>query len=230
MSDKWLEISPKLLEVRDAMYSNSPESILPPQDCCFRALESVDPQEVRVVVLGQDPYHTPGKACGLAFGYHPNYKGPVDSSLANILTEVERDGFTRPEDLSLSGWAEQGVLLLNTRLTVEVGKPMSHANRASGTPDMSSRRLGWEDAVRTILSYLGQLDQPLVWMLWGREAQNAHYRSCPIQHEDHLVLVASHPCRYSVDSGRFPFRSCHHFRDTNLFLREHGLPEIDWSK
>lgn len=217
--DKWLQISPGLERVRNEVYAgNSDGLVLPPRDLVFTALNEVSPTEVEVVVLGQDPYHKPGKACGRAFGYHPDYRGPVDSSLDNILREVENSGYSRPRDISLAGWARQDVLLINTRLTVGSGRPMSHANK------------GWENCIGEMLRYLGSRDRPLVWMVWGSEAQNAYYKSVDIPNEEHMVLAASHPCRYSVGAGRRPFHNSQHFKLCNEFLTSQGLTPIDWSK
>ena len=221
--NSWKLIAPKLSEIADRTYGRS-ETIYPPRELVFTALQEVSPEDVRVVILGQDPYHSPGKggspgkACGRAFGYHPEYIGSTNSSLQNILIEVERDGYSKPADKSLAGWASQGVLLLNTRLTVEEDTPMSHAG------------IGWEEQIKLILKFLAeQTDKVIVWLAWGAEARKMIGR-LDIQSEMHLVLTASHPCRHSVDRGPKPFRNCGHFRLTNKWLESWGLEPINWSK
>lgn len=184
----------------------------PGWDLVFRAFEVFPPENTRVVILGQDPYHTPGKASGLAFGYHPEYTGPVDSSLRSILEEAQRDtGLLKyPFDTSLVPWAMQGVLLLNTRLSVRLGKPMSHAG------------MGWE---RIVQNYLMELDRNVinkVYMLWGKEAQS--YKKY-LDIENNLILETSHPCKFSAHRG---FIGCGHFSKANEYLKEMGREEIEW--
>lgn len=180
-----------------------------PQDT-FRAFELNPVENTKVVILGQDPYHTPSKASGLAFGYHKDYKGRIDSSLLNILNEVESDTGRRPKDISLESWARQGVLLLNTRLSVLQGSPMSHAG------------IGWEKVVTEFLTDLDSNIKNKVYLLWGREAQGyAKY----LDHENNLILETSHPCRFSVHRG---FAGCAHFSTANEYLNKHNKEMISW--
>lgn len=203
---KWLEIAPGLPGVAESIY-NKYSDVCPPVELVFRALELVGPDEVRVCILGQDPYPTPGKASGLAFGYHPEYTGSVDSSLANILTEVESCGYAKPST-SLLEWARQGVLLLNTRLTVEAHKPMSHAG------------LGWEEQIEKILKFLTERTDT-IFMLWGREAQLVADRAGVINR----VMETSHPCKFSANRG-FIGSKC--FLTVNTMLHILGKTSIKW--
>lgn len=229
--NSWKLIAPELDDVRIRAYSGSPDKVIcPAKENVFRALELVHPNEVRVVILGQDPYHHTQKiqdaqgnlriiykASGLCFGYHPNHMGPPNSSLANILAEMARDGYANVSP-TLSHLPPQGVLMLNTRLTVEGDKPMSHAG------------IGWEEQIKLILKFLAeQTDKVIVWLAWGAEARKMIGR-LDIQSEMHLVLTASHPCRHSVDRGPKPFRNCGHFRLTNKWLESWGLEPINWDK
>lgn len=185
------------------------DNLCPPVDYIFAAFSGISLENLNVVILGQDPYHTGGKASGLAFGYHPAYMGPIDSSLKNILNEVETSCGKRWTDVSLRSWRAQGVLLLNTRLTTETGKPLAHKN------------IGWEKEISKTLSSL-QSAAPHVYMLWGKEAQSfAHL----IDQTNHLVLTASHPCSYSAHKG---FIGCQHFRKANEFLSKNGRKPILW--
>lgn len=205
---KWLEIAPGLPGVAENIYGKYSD-VCPSPDLVFRALELVAPLDVRVVILGQDPYHTHGKASGLAFGYHPNYTGHVDSSLENILTEVEACSSTRPDN-SLVGWANQGVLLLNTRLTVEAGKPMSHAG------------LGWETEIDKILRYLAQ-HTDTIFVGWGKEAQEAIDKAEPRGPD--LYIATSHPCKFSAHRG---FLGSRCFSRINDLLMDMDSKPINW--
>ena len=178
----------------------------------FRAFTEVGPRPVEVIILGQDPYHTRGKANGLAFGYHRDYMGEVDSSLANIFQEVQRDVGVSPQDTTLQSWAKQGVLLVNVRLTTVVDTPLAHAE------------IGWEDFTRFTMTLLGQSPHPKVFLLWGAEA--GKYASY-IDEETHLVLTTSHPCRYGVGRG---CRGCGHFSAVNEFRDGHNQLPIQWGK
>lgn len=249
---KWLEIAPELERIANLAYEGSDETCIDGPGVCpnsldvFRAFEYFDPSETRVVILGQDPYHSvitasdpsPGvpdqvptiyKASGLAFGYNRNYKGPLDSSLENILREVFmttvnptgtldeifQESLKQVNKLgtSLESWARQGVLLLNTRLTVEQGKPMSHAG------------IGWEQPVTDILKFLYR-ETDTVFMLWGAEARNTFSNAIgePASETDR-VLITSHPCKFSAHRG---FIGCNHFNRANEYLRGKGREEIQW--
>jgi len=177
----------------------------------LRALELTPPEAVRVVILGQDPYHGPGQANGLAFAVAPGVKPPP--SLRNIFKELARE-FGRapqPEGL-LDHWARQGVLLLNTSLTVEDGQAGSHAD------------IGWQALTGRIFDHLVESERPLAFLLWGAHAQ-AMRRSGAARH---LWLCANHPSPLSALRPPAPFIGCGHFRRANEFLRAQGAPPIDW--
>ncbi len=191
--------------------------IYPPQP--LRALELTALADVRVVILGQDPYHGPGQAEGLAFSVAPGVRLPP--SLRNIYKELARDPelapWRQPANGSLASWAQQGVLLLNTCLTVEDGRPASHANQ------------GWEVLTDQIVrSVLGR-SAPVVFMLWGAHAQRAA-AAAGLGGPDatHRVLTANHPSPLSARRGAQPFLGCSHFSQANAFLQQHGLPAIRW--
>ncbi len=184
----------------------------------FRALEFAAPDDVRVVILGQDPYHGPGQAQGLAFSVAPGQK-KTPPSLRNILKEVAADtGAPSICRDDLSAWAEQGVLLLNSALTVEDGAPQSHANR------------GWETLTDALLARVAAQPDPAVFMLWGASAQR---RGPLIQSpgpSSHLVLQANHPSPLSANRPPVPFVGCRHFSLANAFLTERrpGVASIRW--
>jgi uracil-DNA glycosylase len=185
-------------------------TVYPPQP--LRALQLTPPEAVRVVILGQDPYDGPGQANGLAFAVGPGVKLPP--SLRNIFKELARQYGRSPcaEGL-LEHWAAQGVLLLNTSLTVEAGQAGSHA------------RIGWQALTDTIFARLAGGSRPLVFMLWG-----AHAQSCrPSGDTDrHLWLCANHPSPLSALRPPIPFIGCGHFGAANEFLRRAGSAPIDW--
>lgn len=178
----------------------------------LRALQLTPLDAVRVVILGQDPYHGPGQANGLAFAVHPGVKAPP--SLRNIFKELARDYGRppRPEGL-LDHWAAQGVLLLNTSLTVEAGEAGSHA------------RIGWQALTSRIFDHLVAEKRPLVFMLWGVHAQGMRPAGAPARH---LWLAANHPSPLSALRPPIPFIGCGHFRAADAFLRAAGEAPIDW--
>jgi uracil-DNA glycosylase len=183
--------------------------IYPPQP--LRALALTPFDAVRVVILGQDPYHGAGQAHGLAFSVPPGVRPPP--SLRNIFTELQRDlGGTPPASGSLERWARQGVLLLNAVLTVEEGRPGAHAGR------------GWEVLAADLLRRLAEDARPKVFMLWGALAQA---RRAGIG-APHLVLEANHPSPLSARRPPVPFLGCGHFSRTNAFLEANGRGKIDW--
>ena len=186
------------------------QAIYPPRPSWFAALDATAPQHVRAVILGQDPYHGEGEAHGLAFSVARGVKIPV--SLHNICTEITRDlGVTHAPHGNLEHWARQGVLLLNTTLTVRKDAAGSHAGR------------GWEMLTTAILRHLGQPGPPRAFLLWGKPAQGyARFVAQP----PHLVLATSHPSGLSAWRG---FRGCGHFSAANRFLAEAGRGTIDWS-
>ena len=175
----------------------------------FNALKATPYADVRVLLLGQDPYHGPGQAHGLAFSVQPGV--PAPPSLQNIYKELHDDlGCTIPEIGCLLPWAKQGVLLLNTALTVRAGQANSHRGR------------GWEVFTDSVIRHLNAREQPLVFLLWGG---NARAKRALITAPQHLVLEAPHPSPLSAYSGFF---GCRHFSKTNDFLRAHGMAPIDW--
>lgn len=187
--------------------------IYPPKQNIFAALKATSFDKVSVVIVGQDPYHGPGQAHGLSFSVPSEV--PLPPSLRNIFKELYDDiGMTIPKNGSLIGWAKQGVLLLNAILTVEKGKPASHANQ------------GWELFTNTIIEELLKREHPTVLMLWGayaqKKVQNLHISIDP---KKHLILKASHPSPLAING----FLGCRHFSKANLFLKEHNLPEINWA-
>jgi uracil-DNA glycosylase len=196
----------KMLEARER--AGAP--IYPPKPRRFLALELVAPDEVKVVILGQDPYHGQGQAHGLAFSVLSDVRIPP--SLRNMFKELNRDlGMEPPAHGFLESWAKQGVLLLNTVLSVEEGKAGSHQG------------LGWEEITDAVISHAGSQKPPAVFMLWGNHAQK---KKPLIDSTRHLILDAPHPSPLSAHRG---FIGCGHFGKANAFLRQAGLAEIDWS-
>lgn len=184
--------------------------IYPPEP--FHALVATPFDEVRVVILGQDPYHGAGQAHGLAFSVPPGVRPPP--SLRNIFSELQRDlGCPPPAGGTLERWARQGVLLLNAVLTVEDGQPGSHARR------------GWEILTSALLARLAADERFKVFMLWGAFAQ-AHRAG--IDASPHLVLEANHPSPLSARRPPLPFLGCCHFSRANAFLAAHGRGTIEW--
>ncbi len=195
--------------------------IYPPQP--FHALELTSLADVQVVILGQDPYHGESQAQGLAFSVAPGVALPP--SLRNILKELKRDPALQVSGAgfkgSLAGWARQGVLLLNTCLTVEAGRPASHAG------------LGWDGLTNAVIRAVLRRRQDVVFMLWGAHAQA---REALIQAEDlshkpwALVLKANHPSPLSALRAPMPFLGCGHFSMANQYLQAHGHPPICWAE
>jgi uracil-DNA glycosylase len=173
-------------------------------DRVFRALELTAPQDVRVVILGQDPYHGPGQAQGLAFSVAPGQK-KLPPSLRNMLKEVQTDtGAPSACRDDLTPWARQGVLLLNAVLTVEEGAPQSHSGR------------GWELLTDALLAHVSAQSEPVVFMLWGASAQKK--RALVEAGGRHRVLAANHPSPLSALRPPVPFIGCHHFSRANALL------------
>lgn len=185
-------------------------NVFPPRGQVFAAFEATPLERVRVVILGQDPYHGAGQAHGLCFSVQPGT--PPPPSLLNIFKELARDipGFTQPAHGCLTRWAEQGVLLLNTVLTVEEGRAHSHAN------------LGWETFTDVVVAGLSEKCTGLVFLLWGAHAQK---KGAHIDRARHHVLCAPHPSPLSAHRG---FIGCGHFSEANRILAAQGLPQIDW--
>lgn len=179
----------------------------------LRALALTPLSKVRVVILGQDPYHGPGQAEGLAFSVPPGVKQPP--SLRNIFKETHRDlGLPLPRHGHLDAWAKQGVLLLNTVLTVEDGQPASHAKR------------GWEALTDSLIEAAAADAQPKVFMLWGAHAQ-AKAPALQMMGQEHLLLQSNHPSPLSATRGPVPFIGSGHFRLARDFVIAHG-GSLDW--
>ena len=185
------------------------KTIYPAPKNIFAALDATPFDAVKVVILGQDPYHGPGQAHGLCFSVLPGV--PPPPSLENIFKEIERDlAIKRPQHGCLIAWASQGVLLLNSVLTVERGLAGSHQGK------------GWEGFTDTVVDHLNREREGLVFLLWGSYAQA---KGKLIDTRRHLVLKAPHPSPLSAHRG---FIGCGHFSKANAWLRERGLAEIDW--
>ncbi len=183
--------------------------IYPPIPRRFRALELVKPENIKAVILGQDPYHGQGQAHGLAFSVSPGVAIPP--SLRNIFKEMDRDLGIKPSGHGfLESWAKEGVLLLNTVLSVEDGKPGSH------------QELGWEEITDEIIAHAGSRTSPAVFMLWGSHAQKKRSLINPARH---LILEAAHPSPLSAYRG---FSGCGHFSKANAFLEDKGLAGVEW--
>ncbi len=185
------------------------KQIFPDPSNIFRAFSQTAFQQVKVVIVGQDPYHGIGQADGLAFSVP--YGVPPPPSLKNIFKEIEKDlGIPVPTHGTLNKWAQQGVLLLNTTLTVRAGEPKSHYGK------------GWELLTDAIIQILAARKDPMLFLLWGKTAQE---KEKSIEGTDHIALKAAHPSPYSVKN----FLGCRHFSKTNSFLEKHGKKPIDWS-
>jgi uracil-DNA glycosylase len=189
---------------------NRGKTIFPKPSEWFRALNLTPLDEVRVVILGQDPYHGQGQAHGLCFSVQPGVRPPP--SLANIYKELETDlGIKPPRHGFLEHWAKQGVLLLNSVLTVEMGLAASHRQR------------GWERFTDRIIAELNGRSEPVVFLLWGRYAQQ---KASIVDETRHLLLRAAHPSPLSAHNGFF---GCRHFSKCNAFLEAHGKAPIEWA-
>ena len=187
----------------------STRQIFPPADEIFTAFELTPLSEVKVVIIGQDPYHGDGQAHGLCFSVKPDIEIPP--SLVNIYKELNSDlGCYIPNHGYLTKWAKQGVLMLNTVLTVRAHQANSH------------RGIGWEEFTDAAIRILNEQDRPIVYLLWGKPAQ---MKKSMLNNPKHLILEAPHPSPLSAYRGFF---GCGHFRQTNEFLKEHGLEPIDW--
>ncbi|ARP39210.1 MULTISPECIES: uracil-DNA glycosylase [Vibrio] len=190
---------------------NSGKTVYPPQELVFSAFDMTPFESVRVVILGQDPYHGANQAHGLAFSVLPGVKIPP--SLRNMYKELAQDieGFEIPSHGYLDTWASQGVLMLNTVLTVEEAKAHSHA------------KCGWETFTDAIIAELNQRSEPIIFLLWGAHAQK---KGQAIDADKHHVLVAPHPSPLSARRGFF---GCQHFSMTNELLSSINQQPIDWT-
>ena len=195
----------------DAAYAET--TVYPPQEALFSAFALTPPERVRVVILGQDPYHEPGQAHGLAFSVRRGT--PLPPSLRNIDRELADDlGVPPAAHGDLTAWAKQGVFLLNTVLTVEAGRANSH------------RDFGWQGFTDAVVSRLADLPQPIAFVLWGAQAQKKAAAAASSAHP-RLVLCSAHPSPLSSYRGFFGSRP---FSQINAFLEQHGERPIDWAR
>ena len=197
----------KIQDFIDEEYSS--KTIYPPYDEIFNAFKLTPLSNVKVVILGQDPYHEEGQAHGLAFST-PEGR-PIPRSLKNIFKEINAEyGYPIPNSGCLEKWAEQGVFLLNTVLTVEDGNANSHS------------KCGWQTFTDNVIEILNGQDQPIVVLLWGKQAEK---KKELITNDSHLVLITSHPSPFSARRG---FLGCNHFKLANDYLKKNNKKEIDW--
>lgn len=188
-----------------SIYNHEETSIYPLKENVFKAFELTSPEEVKVVLLGQDPYHTPGQAQGLAFSLPDN--APTQPSMRNILKELESDLGESRYSQDLTSWGEQGVLLLNASLTVKEGQPNSMAK-------------DWEQVTKWFIEAIDNLPQPIVFILWGK---NAQFFMPMIKHKD--IIHSAHPSPFSASRGFFGSKP---FSKTNELLEKHKIKGIDW--
>lgn len=209
LSNQWeMEYYQKLRKFLVNEYKT--KTIYPNMHNIFNALKYTPYSDVKVVILGQDPYHGPNQAHGLSFSVQKGVKQPP--SLKNIFQEIQNDlGITPPSHGELTYWAKQGVLLLNTVLTVREGSPNSHKNK------------GWENLTDHIIKLLNDSDKNIVFLLWGN---NARQKAKLITNTNHKILETVHPSPLSAYGGFF---GCKHFSKANDFLKSKGIKEIDWS-
>ncbi|TCM63734.1 uracil-DNA glycosylase [Acinetobacter calcoaceticus] len=205
-------LSPKMDHLRDFLLQekSANKTIYPPSNLIFSALDTTPLNHVKVVIIGQDPYHGPNQANGLSFSVQRGIALPP--SLRNIFHELHSD-LDIPKSVhgDLSKWAEQGVLLLNSVLTVEAAQPTSH------------QKQGWEDFTDTVIDVLNQQRERVVFILWGAYAQRKGQR---IDQDKHLVLKAAHPSPLAANRGGF--FGCKVFSKTNHYLKQYGIEPIDW--
>jgi len=185
------------------------QTVFPPGKEIFRAFDSCDFDDAKVVIIGQDPYHGPGQANGMCFSVRDGVRMPP--SLVNIFKEIHEDlGKPIPKSGDLERWAQQGVLLLNATLTVRASTPGSHQNK------------GWEEFTDAVIRTLSAEKENIVFLLWGAYAQK---KGEVIDRNKHLVLMSAHPSPFSADRGFF---GCKHFSKANEYLKSKGLKEIEW--
>ena len=215
MDDSWKPFlrhefeKPYFKELASFLHSEYEHKVIFPKKSLVFSAFSTNLNEVKVVILGQDPYHTPGAAEGLAFSVPASQ--PIPPSLINIYKEIDNDiGHHSNQNGSLRSWQKQGVLLLNTVLTVEAHKAGSHRGK------------GWEIFTTEVIKYINDTRPHLVFILWGRDARS---KKVLIDAQKHLILESPHPSPLSAYAGFF---GNHHFSKTNNFLRSHGLKEITW--
>lgn len=183
--------------------------IYPHAEDIFNAFKYTPLSHIKVVILGQDPYHEPNQAHGLAFSTPEG--NPIPRSLSNIFKEINQEySYEIPENGCLEKWAKQGVFLLNTVLTVEEANANSHSD------------CGWQKFTDNVIKEINKQDQPIVFMLWGKQAEK---KKELLNNPNHLVLITSHPSPFSARRGFF---GCNHFKQANTFLKENNVEEIDW--
>lgn len=218
LQNDWAEVldeefeKPYYKELREFLkHAYASERVYPPMEDIYNALRATPYASTKVVILGQDPYHGPGQAHGLSFSVRPGVQPPP--SLLNIFKEMESDiGCARPNHGCLLGWAEQGVLLLNTTLTVAQGRPKSHAG------------YGWETLTDAIIAKLSARQTPMVFILWGAHAQS---KVALIDTHRHHIIKSPHPSPLSASRGFFGSRP---FSRANAYLIQDGLDPIDWCR
>ena len=218
LQNDWAEVldeefeKPYYKELREFLkHAYASERVYPPMEDIYNALRVTPYASTKVVILGQDPYHGPGQAHGLSFSVRPGVQPPP--SLLNIFKEMESDiGCARPNHGCLLGWAEQGVLLLNTTLTVAQGRPNSHAGH------------GWETLTDAIIAKLSARQTPMVFILWGAHAQS---KVALIDTHRHHIIKSPHPSPLSASRGFFGSRP---FSRANAYLIQDGLDPIDWCR
>lgn len=197
----------EMMDFINGEYEN--KTVYPPYEDIFNAFKLTPPENVKVVILGQDPYHEEGQAHGLAFST-PEGR-PIPRSLKNIFKEINSEySYPIPESGSLEKWARQGVFLLNTVLTVEEGNANSHS------------KCGWQIFTDNVIRILDKQNQPIVFLLWGKQAEK---KKELIANPNHLVLITSHPSPFSARRGFF---GSNHFRMANEFLMKNDAGEIEW--
>ncbi|ENV68418.1 MULTISPECIES: uracil-DNA glycosylase [Acinetobacter] len=205
-------LSPQMDALRDFLLQEKQQNkvIYPPSSLIFNALNTTPLNQVKVVIIGQDPYHGPNQAHGLSFSVQRGVALPP--SLRNIFHELHTDlGVPIPRHGDLTHWAEQGVLLLNSVLTVEAGQPTSH------------QKQGWEDFTDHVIDVLNQQREHIVFILWGAYAQRKGQRIDP---NKHLILKAAHPSPLAANRGGF--FGCKVFSKSNNYLKQNGIEPIDW--
>jgi len=203
-SDYFLELRNFIIEEKKKY------TIYPPGSLIFNAFNKTPVDKVKVVIIGQDPYHGPGQAHGLCFSVPKGIKPPP--SLVNIFKELKSDlGITPPSHGCLEKWAQNGVLLLNATLTVRASQPRSHFNK------------GWERFTDSVIKKISELRTNLVFFLWGNDAK---MKESLIDQSKHLILKAAHPSPYSAPNGFF---GCRHFSIANKYLKDNNIEPIDWS-
>lgn len=218
LQNDWAEVldeefeKPYYKELREFLkHAYASERVYPPMEDIYNALRVTPYASTKVVILGQDPYHGPGQAHGLSFSVRPGVQPPP--SLLNISKEMESDiGCARPSHGCLLGWAEKGVLLLNTTLTVAQGRPKSHAGH------------GWETLTDAIIAKLSARQTPMVFILWGAHAQS---KVALIDTHRHHIIKSPHPSPLSASRGFFGSRP---FSRANAYLIQDGLDPIDWCR